>query len=139
MPDLPSAADADRMGLTEQERHLYEHHANNLRTGNYVIQPTGQTSTIRQIPVQHNGRWYSVPTIWDGKELKRGDAIRRALSEGSIERWPSAGSEQELQDRYSTLHDMMEADVNQLEILRERRGSYANVPVLSSRHSETYD
>jgi hypothetical protein len=143
MLDVPSEAGADAMAMTPQERRLYEHHANNLRTGNYVMQPSGMISTVRQIAVQHKGRWYSVPTIWGGREVSRPEAVKRAFDAGRPDDWPSAASRQELEQRYDVLHRFMEEDVNALEIQRERRANGPLrgpiEPILSSRHSETYD
>jgi len=98
-----------QLRLTHQEQNLYRHHLKNLSKGG-VSNPDESISTLYQIVQEHNGRYYNLPTVWDNKIVDRDTAYQRALDSG-IHRFPSYGSEQEADKRYSDMHKYLEADM----------------------------
>lgn len=105
--DNLAAADAD-MKLTPQERALYEHHLGNVAKGG-VRNSDGSVSTLLQMTVEHDGKIYSVPTVWDNKKLTQDEAIARVEKAG-WDKFPSYVSEAEAQARYDKLHTYLERD-----------------------------
>ena len=116
-PELPgqsgpvrSTKAAEALKLTPEEKHLYQHHLENVARNKTV--PMGDaTATIRQISVDHNGRTYNIPTVWDGEILTNHEAMIRALKEGGWKAWPSYKSVKEAEDRYQLMHDALASDV----------------------------
>jgi uncharacterized protein (TIGR02594 family) len=100
------------MGLTKQEQFLYQRHLDNLEASHGgVANPTeGGKSTLYQMVAEHGGRFYNIPTVWDGKFLSRDEAVQRAASEG-WEKWPSYASAVEADARYMKMHDYMGEDL----------------------------
>ncbi len=119
---FPSSDDMAALGLTPQERNLYQHHLDNISNGKTVTNPDGSTSTLFQMGVTRDGRDYNIPTVWDGKILSPPAAMQKALGEGrGWNYWPSypassttnprMGSFSEADYRYGQMHDAMEKDV----------------------------
>lgn len=107
---LPSAAGIAGLKLTPQEMNLYQHHADNLRSGGAVKNQDGSTSTIRNITIEQDGRHYVIPTVWGGRILSNADAMKQAAAQG-WGNWPVYRSESEAENRYSVLHELMARDV----------------------------
>jgi hypothetical protein len=97
------------MGLNEQEQFLYQHHLDNYAKGG-VKQPTGETSTIKNITVESDGKTFVIPTVWDNKIVSNDQAIKNADAAG-FDKFPSYGSEEEANARYNAMHDYMEKDI----------------------------
>lgn len=95
--------------LNPQERDLYERHLRNLVGPGGVDNPDGSRSTLFQSNVEHNGRYYNIPTVYDGKILPWEQAADRASAVG-WNNFPSYASEQEAEDRYNKMHHYMEQD-----------------------------
>jgi len=97
-------------GWTDQERNLYAHHLGNLYGSGKVVRPGGEISTVYQIPTEHAGRFYNIPTIWGGRELSENEARQRAAEKG-WEHWPSYPTPQEADRRYiEDMHPVMDED-----------------------------
>jgi hypothetical protein len=104
-------SDAQRdLALTPQESNLYQRHLDNLAGPGKVRNADGSISTLFQASVEHDGRFYSIPTVWDGKIIPPQEAIKRAQGVG-WDKWPSYASEDEAEKRYNVLHSYMERDV----------------------------
>ncbi|MCK1445429.1 hypothetical protein IVB43_23880 [Bradyrhizobium sp. 48] len=102
------AADA-AMKLTPQERALYQRHLTNLNGPGGVDNPDGSRSTLYQATVDHGGKTYSIPTVWDGKILSVEEAVKRVQAEG-WDKFPAYGSPEEAETRYQKMHGFMEED-----------------------------
>lgn len=74
--------------------------------------PGGQeVSTIFQMPAEGpDGRFYNIPTVWDGKILQPKEAVKRAEQVG-WDKWPAYDTEEHAEVRYQRMHDYMEKDV----------------------------
>lgn len=112
------------LGLTEQEQNLYSMHLNNLYGDGGVNNPDGSRSTLYQSVQEHNGSYYSIPTVWDGKRetepYTREDGktfdVPNATSLANVDKvgwdkFPSDSDPQALDDRYQQMHDYMEQDM----------------------------
>jgi hypothetical protein len=72
-----------------QEQNLYDHHLGNLYGGGKVTSPLGDISTLYQAVVPGPyGRFYNIPTVWDGQILTTQEAAEKAASKG-WDNWPS--------------------------------------------------
>lgn len=108
--DLPSSRTIGSLNLTPQEQHLYMHHANNVLNGTAVKNPDGTTSTVYQAVVEHGGKFYNIPTVWDGKILGVEAATKRAAEKG-WSYWPSYDTPDAADAWYFKMHDILEQDV----------------------------
>lgn len=107
---MPSAGGINSLGLTPQELYLYEHHVGNTLT-KPVKNKDGSTSTVLQRVVDGpGGRFYNIPSVWDGKILGEQDARRRAAAQG-WQNWPSYATPDEADARYELMHQLMSMDV----------------------------
>jgi len=109
------AADKE-MHLTPQEKALYERHLTNLTGPGGVDNPDGSRSTLFQTTVEHDGKFYAIPTVWDGKILwNRGsddpaaEAVKKVQAIG-WDKFPSYKSVEEAEARYQQMHHFMERD-----------------------------
>jgi hypothetical protein len=99
-----------QLGLTPQEQNLYQHHLSNLWGGGRVVQPGGDVSTVLQAVVQGpDGRYYNIPTVWNGQALDVPTAERQARLAG-MSNYPSYATPEEADARYMAMHGMMERD-----------------------------
>jgi len=106
----PSLADADAaMKLTPQERSLYQRHLTNLTGPGGVDNPDGSRSTLFQATVDHDGKTYAIPTVWDGKILSVDQAVERVRAEG-WDKFPAYKNPEEAEARYQKMHGFMEQD-----------------------------
>lgn len=100
------------LNLTPQEQFLYQRHLDVLQaTNGGVPNPDGKgNSTLYQTSVEHDGKTYNIPTVWDGKFLSAKDAVERAGAVG-WDKWPSYSSDDAAEARYSQMHGYMEKDM----------------------------
>jgi hypothetical protein len=108
-------ADAKRdLDLTPQEEYLYQTHLRNLEAskGGVVNPKEGGKSTLYQMSFEKNGRFYNIPTLWDGKFLNEDQSIARAEAIG-LDNFPSYNTEQQAETRYMKMHQYMERDLMQ--------------------------
>jgi hypothetical protein len=112
---LPSAEGMAALKLTPQEQFLYQWHVNNItgkNGGKAVHNPDGSTSTILQMNVEHNGKAYNVPSVWDGKTHTENEARKHAAEIG-WDKWPSYPTWQEADKRYiEQMHPIMDRDID---------------------------
>lgn len=98
---------------TGPEKNIYQHHWDNLWGPGKLIRPSGEISTVYQIVHEHDGRFYNIPTIWEGKELSEEEAVKRA-GEAGWDKWPSYDTPQEADRRYiEDMHPRMDLDTLQ--------------------------
>jgi hypothetical protein len=106
---VPSAVSAGNK-LTPQEQNLVEHHLDNLYGPGKVITPSGNVSSVLQAVVDGpGGRYYNIPTVWDGKALTVDEATDRAAKAG-WNKWPSYATPEQADLRYEWMHDLMAKD-----------------------------
>ena len=101
-----------------QEENLYQHHLGELYRGG-VRQPDGSLSTLYQAPVEGpGGRYYNVPTVWDGQILTTPEARERAAAQG-WNKWPSYATPDAADLAYEArVHPRAAADMPGYEALR---------------------
>jgi hypothetical protein len=97
------------LNMTPQEQNLYQHHLDNLSGDGKVTQPNGDISTVLQAVVGHDGLFYNIPLVWDGKTLSPDDAAKRAGAQG-WQNWPAYATADAADARYAQMHNFMEKD-----------------------------
>jgi hypothetical protein len=120
-PNLIAAQ--QQMNLSPQEQALYSRHLTNLNGPGGVNNPDGSRSTLYQSVQEHGGKFYSIPTVWDGKRevqpYTRQDgstmdvANPTALANVSKAGWdtfPSYPTADEADSRYDQMHGYMDQD-----------------------------
>jgi hypothetical protein len=113
----------DKMNLTPQEQYLYKMHLTNLTGKGGVDNPDGSRSSLYQTVQEHEGRFYNIPTVWNGKietekfTNKAGKvfdvANKTALDNVDKIGWdkfPSYATAEEADSRYDEMHSYMEKD-----------------------------
>jgi hypothetical protein len=100
--------------LTPQERDLYQRHLKNLYGPGGVDNEDGSRSTLYAMEVEHKGKHYILPTIYDGKRLTDDEAWDKAKAIG-LDKFPAYASEEEATARYNKLHDYMDKDTEFLQ------------------------
>ncbi len=104
------------LNLTPQEKALYQRHLTNLNGPGGVDNPDGSRSTLFQTTVEHAGKFYTIPTVYDGKILwnkSAADPAAAAVEKAKQIGWdkfPSYNSEAEAEARYQKMHDFMAKD-----------------------------
>ena len=124
-PTSPNLAAADKaLNLTPQEKALYERHLTNLSSAGGVDNPDGSRSTLYQSVQEHNGKFYNVPTVWDGKrETKKytrpsdGEVFdvpnakaMENINKVGWDKFPSYSTAAEADERYEQMHKFMKLD-----------------------------
>jgi hypothetical protein len=119
------AAARDEMNLNPQEQALYQMHLSNLYGAGGVDNMGGSRSTLYQTVEPHNGRFYNIPTVWNGhiesqKWVDPNDQSRvfdvanqQALQNVQNAGWqnfPSYATGDQADSRYQKMHDYMERD-----------------------------
>lgn len=126
---LPQAEAA--MNLSPQEQGLYMRHVTNLYGPGGVDnaptpeEPGGSRSTLYQTVEPHDGKFYNIPTVWDGKRetepYTRQDgstldvANPTALSKVAKTGWntfPSYPTADAADARYGQMHDYLDKDTS---------------------------
>jgi hypothetical protein len=122
--NLPAAR--QMLNLNPQEQALYQRHLTNLMGVGGVDNPDGSRSTLYQSVQEHNGKFYNVPTIWNGKRetepYTRPDGSTMdvpnqiALDNVAKAGWdsfPSYQTPDAADARYDQMHSFMEKDTQQ--------------------------
>jgi len=110
-----AAADA-AMKLTPEEKALYQRHLSNLTGPGGVDNPDGTRATLFQTTAEHDGRFYTIPTVFDGKILwDKGTADPAAAAVEKVkqigwDKFPSYNTEAEAEARYQQMHGFIEKD-----------------------------
>ena len=114
------------LNLTPQEQGLYKRHLANLWGDGGVDNPDGSRSTLYQSVEQHNGKFYSIPTVWNGKretekwtkpetgqvfDVPNATALANVAKAG-WDSFPSYNDPNTADARYAQMHDYMEKDTN---------------------------
>lgn len=115
----------DDLNLSPQEQNLYKMHLDNLWSDKGVDNPDGSRSTLYQSVQEHEGSYYSIPTVWDGKRetepYTRDDGktfdVPNATALSNVDKmgwdtFPSGKDPDALDARYSQMHDYMEQDTS---------------------------
>lgn len=121
--NLPQANAA--MNLSPQEQALYMRHITNLYGPGGVDNPDGSRSTLYQATQEHNGKYYNIPTVWNGaretQPYTRQDGStldvpnQTALNNVSNAGWntfPSYATPDQADARYGQMHDYLEKDTS---------------------------
>ena len=112
------------MNLTPQERALYDRHIDNLNGPGGVDNPDGSRSSLYQTVEEHDGKFYNVPTVWDGKiqtekwtDPKSGKTFdipnKTALDNINKTGWdkfPAYATPEQADARYEQMHGYMDKD-----------------------------
>lgn len=128
--NLPAAQRA--MNLSPAEIALYQMHLKNLLGPGGVDNPPdaqnpqGSRSTLYQAVQEHNGKFYNIPTVWNGKRevepYKRDDGtvmdVPNAIALANVAKvgwdtFPSYATPDEADARYGAMHKFMDQDTSQ--------------------------
>lgn len=120
-----NAANA-QMGLTPQEQFLYQMHLRNLYGPGGVDNPDGSRSTLFQSVQEHNGRFYNVPTVWngaiqtqpyttpDGRNFQvPNDTALANIARIGWDAFPSYATPEQADSRYMKMHGFMDRDTSE--------------------------
>ena len=120
MSDAPFIKALVDLQLSPQEQDLYWHHLGNLYGDGKVMQPNGDISTVLQAVVGGpDGRYYNIPTVWEGKVLSPEEAKQKAIQTG-LQRFPAYDSPEQADARYSDMHKYMEQDTTRYDYTRRK-------------------
>lgn len=116
-------AATSEMNLNPQEQNLYQIHLNNLWGPGGVDNADGSRSTLYQSVQEHNGSYYNIPTVWDGKRetepWTRDDGkvfdVPNATALANVDKagwdtFPSYPTADAADARYDQMHGYMEKD-----------------------------
>jgi len=115
VPETPQVDDSnlkaaiETLKLTPQEQNLYQRHLGNLTGQGGVDNEDGSRSTLGQTTISANGKFYNIPTVWDGKSLSTEEATARAAKDG-LDSFPSYDTEEQAGERLQQLDSYMEKD-----------------------------
>lgn len=114
----------EALNLNQQEGDLYKRHLFNLYGSGGVDNPDGSRSSLYQAVQEHEGKYYNIPTVWDGKietekwtrpsdnkefDVPNATALGNVDKEG-WDKFPSYATPQEADARYDQMHQFMELD-----------------------------
>jgi hypothetical protein len=131
MPLNNMQAAHDALNLSPQEQALYARHLSNLYGPGGVDNPDGSRSSLYMSVQQGpNGRFYNVPTVWNGKtETEKyvrpedgkvfdvpNATARTNIDAAGIDSFPSYATADEAVQRYKDMHDFMERDTSQYQL-----------------------
>jgi hypothetical protein len=122
-------AAANMLKLNPQERGLYQRHIDNLMGSGGVDNPPdaqnpeGSRSTLYQAVQERNGKFYNIPTVWNGKrevepytkpdgtvmDVPNKTALQNVEHAG-WDNFPSYATPDEAEQRYQLMHSFMDAD-----------------------------
>lgn len=112
------------LGLDDKEQALYQRHLSNLWGEGGVSNNDGSRSSLFQAVEPHNGKYYNIPTVWDGKietekwtrpsDNKEFDVPNKTaldnVNKAGWDSFPSYDDPQKADDRYASMHDYMDKD-----------------------------
>ena len=112
--------------LTPQEQALYQRHLQNLYGDGGVDNPDGSRSSLYQAVQEHNGKFYNIPTVWDGKRETQpwtnpdtgktmdvpNDTALSNVNKAGWDSFPSYDTSGVADDRYDQMHGYMEKDTD---------------------------
>lgn len=124
------SAATSALNLTPQEQALYQMHLSNLygpggvdNDGSNPNLPAGSRSTLYQSPQENNGKFYNIPTVWNGKvetepytksdgtvmDVPNKTALANVAKMG-WEKFPAYSTPDEADARYDQMHAYMDKD-----------------------------
>jgi len=95
--------------LTPEEQNALNYHRNNLKSGNFMVQPDGEYTTFYGSIGNVDGRETLIPTYWNGKILPFEEAL--SMAQKSRIKFPSYKTVDEALKREKFIHSIMENDV----------------------------
>lgn len=114
-----------KLNLTPQEQSLYQMHLDNLWGSGGVDHPDGSRSTLYAGIEEHEGKYYTIPTVWNGKvetePFTRPDGstldIANSTAMANVQKagwdtFPSYATPGEADERYSAMHEYMNTDTS---------------------------
>lgn len=140
----------EALGLSEQEGNLYKRHLENLYGTGGVDNPDGSRSSLYQAVQEHNGKFYNIPTVWNGKrevepytksdgtvmDVPNKTALDNVEREG-YDKFPSYSDPDEADARYDQMHGFMEKDTQDY-LHRARGGKVNHNPTDAQKASGNY-
>lgn len=113
------------LNLTAQEQFLYQTHLNNLWGSGGQDNEDGSRSTLYQSVQEHDGKYYNIPTIWNGNreaepwvndegktfDVPNATALKNVDQVG-WDKFPSYADPEEADSRYMAMHSYMEKDTS---------------------------
>lgn len=114
----------EALGMNKQEADLYKRHLFNLYGSGGVDNPDGSRSSLYQAVQEHDGKFYNIPTVWNGKietepwtrpsdgktfDVPNATALKNVQNEG-WDSFPSYPTANEADERYDQMHGFMERD-----------------------------
>jgi hypothetical protein len=112
------------LDLNPQEKALYMRHLSNLWGSGGVDNPDGSRSSLYQAVQEHEGKFYNIPTVWNGKieteswthpttgrvmDVPNETALKNVDRVG-WDKFPSYATPDEADARYEDMHKFMEQD-----------------------------
>jgi hypothetical protein len=110
--------------LTPEEQNLFKMHQANVTGPGGVTNAEGSRSTLYQAVQEHDGKFYNIPTVWNGKRevepYKRDDGttmdVPNKTTLANVERvgwdkFPSYATPDEADARYQQMHAYMDKDI----------------------------
>jgi soluble lytic murein transglycosylase-like protein len=133
----------EELHLTPQEKFLYRMHLHNLNGSGGVDNPPdaenpqGSRSTLYQAVQEHNGKFYNIPTVWDGKRevepyTKPDGTVIETPNKTALanvekigwDKFPSYATAEEADARYEKMHKFLERDTAEY-LSKKKRGQEA--------------
>lgn len=115
----------DTMNLNQQEQALYRMHLSNLYGAGGLDNTDGSRSTLYQSVEPHNGRFYNIPMVWNGRiesqkwtdpnnpsrvmDIANQTALQNVQNIG-WQNFPSYPTGQEADARYQQMHEYLNKD-----------------------------
>jgi hypothetical protein len=114
----------EALGLNKQEADLYKRHLFNLYGSGGVDNADGSRSSLYQAVEEHGGKFYNIPTIWNGRretekwtrpsdgktfDIPNATALQNVEKEG-WDTFPSYSTPEAADARYDQMHGFMELD-----------------------------
>lgn len=138
----------DKLDLTPEERSLYKRHLDNLNGPGGVDNPDGSRSSLYQAVQEHNGKFYNIPTVWNGKrevepytkqdgtliDVPNATALANVEKEG-WNKFPSYSTPDEADERYDKMHQFMEKDT--ADYMKSKQPKFKLTPVEGDPFSGT--
>lgn len=115
------------LNLNPQEQALYQRHLSNLYGSGGVDNPDGSRSSLYQAVQEHDGKFYNIPTVWNGKretepythpatgqvmDVPNKTALDN-VNKAGWDKFPSYATPDEADARYDDMHKFMEQDTGQ--------------------------
>ena len=138
-PASNMAAASQLLQLNPQEQALYQRHLDNLHGSGGVDNPPdaqhpqGSRSTLYQAVHERDGKFYNIPTVWNGKretqpytkpdgtvmDVPNATALAN-VGKAGWDKFPSYSTPDEADARYEAMHQFMDGDTSQFLAARKQ-------------------